>query len=84
MVEPGGGKPGHGPRVPHRPKAQCDGPQVRLPGTVEEKIDEIISQETGLSVELLDDCGGKALLTEMDNEQLLHLVVLDIHKAMEA
>ena len=35
-------------------------------------------------MELLDDCGGKALLTEMDNEQLLHLVVLDIHKAMEA
>jgi len=53
-------------------------------GTVEEKIDEIISQKTGLSVELLDDCGGEALLTEMDNEQLLHLVALDIHKAMEA
>ncbi|MGC9292905.1 MAG: DEAD/DEAH box helicase [Acidobacteriaceae bacterium] len=53
-------------------------------GTVEEKIDEIIAQKSGLSDELLDDRGGEALLTEMDNEQLLHLVALDIHKAMEA
>jgi non-specific serine/threonine protein kinase len=53
-------------------------------GTVEEKIDAIISQKSGLSEELLGDRGGEALLTEMDNEQLLRLVALDIHKAMEA
>jgi hypothetical protein len=52
-------------------------------GTVEEKIDEIIAQKTGLSDELLSDRGGETLLTEMNNEQLLQLVALDIHKAME-
>ena len=52
-------------------------------GTVEEKIDEIIAQKTGLSEELLDNRGGEALLTEMSNQQLLQWVALDIHKAME-
>jgi len=51
-------------------------------GTVEDKIDELIAQKTGLSRELLDG-GGEALLTEMNNEQLLRFVALDINKATE-
>ena len=31
LVEPGGGKPGDRPRLPHRPKAQRAGAQIRLP-----------------------------------------------------
>jgi non-specific serine/threonine protein kinase len=32
LVEPGGGEPGHGPRLPHRPDEECPGAQVRMPG----------------------------------------------------
>jgi len=53
-------------------------------GTVEEKIDAIIAAKTGLSEELLDDRGGESLLTELNNDQLLRLVALDLHQAMEA
>jgi len=53
-------------------------------GTVEEKIDAIIAAKTGLSEEMLDDRGGEALLTELDNDQLLRLVALDLHQAMDA
>jgi hypothetical protein len=52
-------------------------------GTVEDKIDELITQKTHLSRELLDG-GGEVLLTEMNNEQLLRFVALDINKAMES
>ena len=51
-------------------------------GTVEDKIDELIAQKTGLARDLLDD-GGEALLTEMNNDQLLRFVALDIGKATE-
>jgi len=51
-------------------------------GTVEDKIDELIAQKTGLARDLLDG-GGEALLTEMSNDQLLRFVALDIGKAME-
>jgi superfamily II DNA or RNA helicase len=51
-------------------------------GTVEDKIEELIAQKSGLARNLLDD-GGETLLTEMDNEQLLRFVALDINKAME-
>ncbi|MGC8551002.1 MAG: DEAD/DEAH box helicase [Acidobacteriaceae bacterium] len=51
-------------------------------GTVEEKIDELIAQKTSLARDLLDG-GGEALLTEMNNEQLLRFVALDIGKATE-
>jgi non-specific serine/threonine protein kinase len=51
-------------------------------GTVEDKIDELIAQKTGLARDLLDG-GGEALLTEMSNDQLLQFVALDIEKAME-
>ena len=32
VVEPGGGEPGHRPRLPDRPEEQRAGPQIRLPG----------------------------------------------------
>jgi len=52
-------------------------------GTVEDKIDEMITQKSGLSRDLLD-AGGETLLTEMNNDQLLRFVALDINKAMES
>jgi non-specific serine/threonine protein kinase len=51
-------------------------------GTVEEKIDSLIESKQGLSRELLDG-SGEVLLTEMSNEDLLALVSLDIHRALE-
>ena len=51
-------------------------------GTVEDKIDELITQKTGLARDLLDGAGD-ALLTEMSNDELLRFVALDIGKAIE-
>jgi hypothetical protein len=51
-------------------------------GTVEDKIDELIAQKSGLSRDLLDG-GGEVLLTEMSNDELLRFVALDINKAVE-
>jgi len=51
-------------------------------GTIEEKIDELIAQKTGLARDVLDG-GGEALLTEMSNAELLRFVALDMGKAME-
>jgi non-specific serine/threonine protein kinase len=48
-------------------------------GTVEEKIDALISAKSGLATELLE--GAETLLTEMDDEALLKLVALDLDKA---
>jgi len=48
-------------------------------GTVEEKIDALIHEKTSLANDLLEG-GGEALLTEMDNDELLDLVSLDIEK----
>jgi hypothetical protein len=52
-------------------------------GTVEDKIDELIAQKSGLSRDLLDG-GGEVLLTEMSSDQLLRFVALDIKKAVES
>ena len=51
-------------------------------GTMEDKIDELIAQKTGLARDLLDG-SGDVLLTEMSNDELLRFVALDIGKAME-
>ena len=51
-------------------------------GTVEEKIDALIAQKSGLARDLLDG-GTEALLTEMSNAELLRFVALDIGKATE-
>jgi non-specific serine/threonine protein kinase len=47
-------------------------------GTIEEKIDAMITAKAGLATELLE--GAEVLLTEMDDEALLKLVALDLDK----
>jgi hypothetical protein len=49
-------------------------------GTVEEGIDALIKEKTTLANDVLEG-GAEALVTEMDNEELLRLVSLDIDKA---
>jgi len=51
-------------------------------GTIEEKIDTMISSKQSLSKELLEG-SGDAILTELGNEELLKLVALDIQSAVE-
>jgi non-specific serine/threonine protein kinase len=51
-------------------------------GTVEEKIDALIEAKQGLSNEILEG-GAETLLTEMNDEELLHLVSLDLARAMD-
>jgi non-specific serine/threonine protein kinase len=51
-------------------------------GTVEDRIDELIAQKSGLSRDLLDG-DAQTLLTEMSNERLLKFVALDINKAVD-
>jgi superfamily II DNA or RNA helicase len=51
-------------------------------GTVEEKIDQLMEAKRQLAKDLLEG-GAEVLLTEMPNEELLRLVSLDIHKALE-
>ncbi len=50
-------------------------------GTVEEKIDKMIQEKVGLSRQLLDqDTSGEALLTQMNNEEILRFVSLDLRR----
>lgn len=49
-------------------------------GTVEEKIDALISEKMALADDLLEG-SAETLLTEMDDKALLNLVSLDIEKA---
>jgi superfamily II DNA or RNA helicase len=51
-------------------------------GTVEEKIDQLIESKHHLSEDLLEG-GADLLLTELKDEELLKLVVLDINAAMK-
>jgi len=51
-------------------------------GTVEEKIDQLIESKRQLSRDLLEG-GAEVLLTEMKDEELLKLVVLDINTALK-
>jgi superfamily II DNA or RNA helicase len=51
-------------------------------GTVEDRIDDLIAQKSGLARDLLDT-DGQAMLTEMNNDQLLRFVALDINKALD-
>ena len=51
-------------------------------GTVEEKIDQLIESKSRLSKDLLES-GAELLLTELKDEELLRLVALDIHKALQ-
>jgi len=49
-------------------------------GTVEEKIDALITEKMSLAGDILEG-GAETLLTEMSNEELLALVSLDVNKA---
>jgi non-specific serine/threonine protein kinase len=51
-------------------------------GTVEEKIDELIRSKKKLSSELLD-AESEISLTELSDEELLHIISLDIHRVRE-
>ena len=51
-------------------------------GTVEERIDEMITSKQKLSDEVLSG-GGDSALTEMSNEELLSMVSLDLSSALE-
>ncbi len=49
-------------------------------GTIEEKIDELISDKTELAASLLDG-GSEKMLTEMSNDELIKMVSLDVDRA---
>jgi len=49
-------------------------------GTVEERIDALISAKQGLSAEILD-AAGDVLLTEMSNDEVMRMVSLDLKSA---
>ena len=53
----------------------------RSRGTVEEKIDDLIESKRQLSSELLEG-GAELVLTELKDDELLKLVALDIHAAL--
>ncbi len=49
-------------------------------GTIEERIDEMISEKVQLSNDLLEE-GAEKILTEMSNEELIRMVSLDVERA---
>jgi non-specific serine/threonine protein kinase len=49
-------------------------------GTIEEKIDELITSKQQLATELLSG-SGEVRLTELGDQELLDLVSLDIERA---
>jgi non-specific serine/threonine protein kinase len=52
------------------------------PGTIEEKVDRLISTKSALADELLSGEGAEKLLTQMGNDELLDLVRLDLNAAV--
>ena len=53
-------------------------------GTVEERIDEMITRKSQVASEVVDGEGaGEALLTEMDNATLMRFVKLDLQQAAD-
>jgi non-specific serine/threonine protein kinase len=51
-------------------------------GTLEERIDQMLADKRSLSSEVLEG-GAEKLLTEMNNDELLHFVSLDIQHAAD-
>ncbi len=49
-------------------------------GTIEERIDALIEEKTGLATDLLEG-GAEKMLTEMSDKELIQLVSLDVEKA---
>jgi non-specific serine/threonine protein kinase len=52
-------------------------------GTVEEKIDQLIEGKRRLASDLLEGGGAEMLLTEMQDDEILKLVALDLHAAVQ-
>jgi superfamily II DNA or RNA helicase len=50
-------------------------------GTIEEKIDALISSKKSLADEVINQ-GGETVLTELSDSELLKMVSLDIHRAL--
>ena len=50
-------------------------------GTIEEKIDQLITEKRSLASDVLQ-VSGESLLTEMSDKQLLNLVRLDMNQMM--
>ena len=53
-------------------------------GTFEEQIDKLIEDKLALARDVVDGAGGEAVLTEMNNADLIRFVSLDIERAGEA
>ncbi len=51
-------------------------------GTLEDKIDALMTEKINLSNEILEG-GADQMLTEMNNQELLNFVTLDIHRVSE-
>ncbi|MCK5647624.1 MAG: DEAD/DEAH box helicase, partial [Gammaproteobacteria bacterium] len=49
-------------------------------GSIEEKIDAMISDKSALANEILSDAGSEVKLTEMSNDELIQLVSLDLNQ----
>ena len=49
-------------------------------GTIEEKVDQMITEKMALADDLLSGT-GEAVLTEMNDKELLNLVALDVEQA---
>jgi non-specific serine/threonine protein kinase len=52
-------------------------------GTIEDRIDRMIDEKSGLARQLVDGDAGK-MLTEMGNDELLRFVALDVHRAVDS
>jgi superfamily II DNA or RNA helicase len=52
-------------------------------GTVEDKIDQLIESKRQLVTDLLEGGGGEVLLTEMPDDEIAHLVALDLRAAAQ-
>src|SRR6202042_1016802 len=50
-------------------------------GTIDEKIDPLITSKKNLSQEILGG-GNEVLLTELTNQELIDMISLDIHRAL--
>jgi non-specific serine/threonine protein kinase len=51
-------------------------------GTIEEKINQMITAKKTLSAEIIES-GKEIVLTELTNEQLMNIIALDIHRACQ-
>ena len=53
------------------------------PGTIEEKVDEMIATKRALADDILSgEDGAEKMLTQMNNDELLDLVRLDLNAAL--